>query len=367
MLDAWKETVLDSAGMYVGFGGLLIGIAFGFLVYRTNFCTMGAISDILSFGDYRRFRAWLLAIATAIAGAALVSWLGVADLSASIYLTPQFNWAGNIVGGLMFGFGMVFAGGCTSRNLVRAGAGDLRSLMVMVVVGLFGYMTIGGIIGPLRVKLFGPVTVDLGTHGMETQSMAEMLSTATGMTMALAGQIVLAVLLVGLLGYIFMNKAFRSSPVHIISGIGIGLCVVAGWFLTGLAFDEWADNPTLTSLTYVRPAGDTLDYLTRFTAYGAPSFAVVTTAGALLGGFIASVMAGKFAVSTFADGKDTVRNLFGAAMMGVGGVVALGCTVGQGVTGVSTLAAGSVIALVSIILGGIIGMKYLEWRLMQDV
>lgn len=367
MLDAWKEIVLESAGMYVGFGGLLIGVAFGFIVYRTNFCTMGSISDILSFGDYRRFRAWLLAMATAIGGAAIVARLGVADLSGSIYLTPQFNWLGNIAGGLIFGFGMVFAGGCTSRNLVRAGAGDLRSLMVMIIVGLFGYMTIGGILGPLRVKIFGPVTVDLGEHGLESQSMAEMLAAMTGMSGETSGMIVLIALLVILLGYIFMNKDFRASPVHIVSGVGIGLCVVAGWFLTGLAFDEWADNPTLASLTFVRPAGDTLDYLTRFTAYGAPSFAVVTTAGALLGGFIASIVQGRFAISTFADGKDTMRNMFGAALMGIGGVVALGCTVGQAITGLSTLAAGSLITFVFIVLGGIAGMKYMEYQLMKDV
>ncbi len=367
MLETWKEIVVESSALYVGFGGLLIGFVFGFVVYRTNFCTMGSISDMLSFGDYRRWRAWLLAMATAIAGAAIVSWQEIANLTDSIYLTTQFNWAGNIVGGLMFGFGMVFAGGCTSRNLVRAGAGDLRSLVVMIMVGLFAFMTIGGLIGPLRVMVFSPVTVNLSDYGMESQGMGVILAKFTGMSPSTGTAIVLTVLLVGLFGYIFKSKDFRTSPPHVISGFVIGLCVVAGWALTGLAFDELADKPVaLTSLTYVQPAGASLDYLMRYTAYGAPSFAVVTTFGALLGGFAGAVSVKRFALTTFANTKDTLRNMFGGALMGTGGVIALGCTIGQGVTGLSTLALGSLIALISIVIGGIGGMKYMEYSLMKE-
>lgn len=108
---------------------------------------MGAISDILSFGDYRRMRAWLLAIAVALIGTQLLAWIGVIPLSKSMYLSPNLNWVGNVIGGLMFGFGMVFAGGCASRNLARVGAGDLRSLVTLIVMGIFAYMSIGGTSG----------------------------------------------------------------------------------------------------------------------------------------------------------------------------------------------------------------------------
>jgi hypothetical protein len=189
----------------------------------------------------------------------------------------------------------------------------------------------------------------------------------TGLDSALAGKIVLAVLLAGLLGYVLKDRGFRNSPTHIIAGVGIGLCVTAGWLLTGLAQDDFADVPVaLASLTYVRPSGDTIDYLMRFTAYSAPTFAVVTTFGALLGGFIGAVAHGKFAIATFADAKDTRRNLFGAALMGIGGVVALGCTVGQAISGASTLALGSYITFVFIVVGGIAGMKFFEFLLMRE-
>lgn len=367
MIEAWRELVIESPAFYIGYGGLLIGVIFGFIVQRTNFCTMGSISDILNFGDYRRFRSWLLATAVAIIGATAVEMGGVTDLGGSIYLTPSFNWLGNIAGGLIFGYGMVFAGGCTSRNLVRAGSGDLRSLVVLIVVGLFAYMTIGGILGPLRVAIFEPVTMNLGEFGLESQRMGDILAMMTGMDVSTARTGVLVVVLVGLLGYIFMDKGFRTSPIHITAGVGIGLCAAGGWLLTGLAQDDFADVPVaLASLTYVRPSGDTLDYLMRFTAYAVPGFAVVTTLGALLGGFLGAVSQRKFHLATFANTSDTLRNMFGGALMGIGGVVALGCTVGQAVTGASTMALGSYITFGAIIVGGIIGMKYMEYLLMKD-
>ena len=130
--------------------------------------------------------------------------------------------------------------------------------------------------------------------------------------------------------------------------------------LTGLTFDEFADNPTVESLSYVRPAGDTVDYLMRFTAYGAPGFTVVTLLGALVGAFLSAITNKSFAFATFTDSSDTLRNMMGAVLMGIGGVAALGCTVGQSVTGFSTLALGSLVTFVFIVIGGIIGMKIME-------
>ncbi|MCB1368165.1 MAG: YeeE/YedE family protein [Rhodobacteraceae bacterium] len=361
MIDIWKEAVIANPAFYIGWGGLLIGLAFGYIVFRTNFCTMGSISDILSFGNYNRFRAWLLAAATAIIGVLVLERLNAVDAADSMYLAPSFGWLGNVVGGLIFGFGMVFAGGCMSRNLVRTGGGDLRSGMVVIVAGLAGYMTIGGLFGPARVALFGPFTPDLSENGLATQGLDEMLAAATGMAGGTANLITVAILAGAILIYCFASASFRASPRDIIAGIGIGLCVVAGWLLTGLAQDDFADVPVaLGSLTFVRPAGDTLDYLMRATAFVALPFAVVTTLGTLLGAFLGAIAHRRFALATFNDTSDTLRNLFGAMLMGIGGVLALGCTVGQAVTGLSTLAAGSFITFIFIVIGGIAGMKTME-------
>jgi uncharacterized protein len=361
MIEEWREAVVESAAFYIGWGGLLIGIAFGYLVYVTNFCTMGSISDIMSFGSYNRFRSWLLACAVAILGVVGIEAMGVADMADSMYLTPNLGWLANVVGGLLFGFGMVFSGGCISRNLVRAGGGDLRSVVVLMITGIFAFITIGGIIGPLRVALFDPAAIDLTEYGLETQRIGELVSATTGISAASANLATVVVIAGALLAYCFKDSEFRSSPRHLIAGFGIGLCVAAGWFLTGLAIDDFADVPVqLISLSYVRPTGDTIDYLMRYTALGPPGFGVTTTAGALLGGFLGAAVSGRLALTSFADARDSVRNMFGAALMGIGGVLALGCTVGQALTGFSTLAIGSAITFVAIVAGGVAGVKTME-------
>ncbi len=365
MIEGLRETVLEAPDVYVAWGGLIIGMVFGYLVFRTNFCTMGALSDLVSFGDYKRFRAWLLAAATALIGAQFLQYLGAVDLKTSMYLQPTLTWMGNVLGGLLFGFGMVYAGGCISRNLARLGGGDVGSLIVLIVAGLFAYITIGGLLGPIRATLAGLGQVDMSALGAESQGLDALVNAVSG---GQSGGLIMVILVAGaILIYCFKDAQFRTSMPHVLGGIGIGLCAAAGWALTGLAFDELADTPVAPiSLTYVRPAGDTLEYLTRFTAFGLPGFGVVTVFGAIIGSFLAAVSMKRFRLSAFADVSDTLRNLGGAALMGIGGVMALGCTVGQAVTGVSTLAIGSFITFVCIVIGGIGGIKYMEWRIMSQ-
>ena len=320
-------------------------------MFATNFCAMGSLSDIHNFGDWRRFRAWLLAGATALVGAQLLQAGGVVALDKSMYLAgPSLNWAGHILGGLMFGFGMVFTGGCPSRNLARAGGGDLRSLLTLVVLGLFAYMAIGGIFGPARAALEQATSAHVRIdperrrprcegrrhRGLDRQP-ARRWRCWLPPRSPIASRI----------------ARFRASPVHVVSGLAVGLMVVAGWALTGLAFDDMAARPAPPiSLTYVRPAGDALQWLTLYTAAPMPGFGAASVFGALIGAFAASLAMGRFRFATFSDTGDTLRNLLGAALMGIGGVMALGCTVGQAITGVSTLALGSFLTFAAIVAGG---------------
>ncbi len=343
-------------------GGLLVGLAFGAIITRTNYCAMGALADIHNFGDTRRFRAWILAAATALIGTQILAYFGTVDLSKSIYLAPGLNWVGNILGGLVFGIGMVFAGGCPSRNLARAGGGDLRALITLGVVGLFAYMTIGGLLAPVRSALETATTVLLPTS---TQSLADIVALAVPSFGRAMSSLIAALLAVIALAYAFAAPSFRKSPVHTLSGLGVGLCVVAGWAVTGLSFDDMAARPVAPmSLTYVRPAGDTLEWLQRFTATPLPGFGVASVLGALLGAFGISLARGRFRIATFSDTADTLRNLGGAALMGIGGVMALGCTVGQSLTGVSTLALGSFLTFAAIVAGGRWGLVLLERRIL---
>lgn len=368
MIESWREIVLEAPGFHIGWWGLAIGVVFGFVVYRSNYCAMGAISDIDAFGDYRRFRSWMLAAATAMVGAWFLQSNEIADISSAIYLTTNFNIVASVVGGLMFGYGMVFAGGCVTKNIVRVGAGDLRSAINLMVVGIFAYMTIGGILGIIRASAFNPFLIDLAQRDLETQSVGSLVSLVTGSDVQSTNMIAM-ILIAGLIFiWCFKDKGFRTSPVHVAAGFLIGLCVIAAWLLTGLAADDLAEVVVpVTSLTFVRPTGDTLEYLMRFTALGAPSIGVVTLTGTLLGAFVGAIAMKRFSFTTFADPADTRRNLFGAALMGIGGVLALGCTVGQAITGVSTLAVGSMITFAAIVAGGFIGIRHLNAKLMAEV
>ena len=342
--------------------GLVIGFGFGFVIERTNFCTMGAISDAATFGDFRRFRAWMLAMAVAIVGAQALQAGDLIDLGRSIYLTANFGWLGAIVGGLLFGFGMTVAGGCGTRNLVRFGAGDLRSLVVVLVLGIFAYMTLRGLTGLVRVGLEGATNVDLAAAGVDSQSVGALLGSVFGSSVETMNLIVAAVLVLGLSGWCFMDSAFRASARNIVGGLGVGLAIVAGWYATGvLGFDDFEPAP-LTSLTYVAPTGNALVYLMTFTG-ATINFGIASVGGVVLGAFVSAVLRKNFHLATFADVQDMLRNITGGALMGFGGVLALGCTIGQGLTGISTLALGSVIAILAIVAGGIAGLKYIEWRL----
>ena len=360
-----RDTLSQNSTLALGVGGFLIGMVLGALVYRTNFCAMGSISDMVSFGDKRRFRAWVLAAATALIGTQMLAQFGVVDLSKSMYLGPTVNWVGNLVGGALFGFGMVFGGGCATRNLARVGGGDLKALVTLVVLGISAYVAMTGLLGPLRAGLEQLTALPLPTG--TNQGLGSIAAALTKSQPAVATWIVARVLSVALLFYCFGDARFRSSWLHIASGIGVGLCIVAGWALTGLAFDELADKPTApVSLTFVRPTGDALEWLQRFTALGAPGFGVSSVFGTIFGAFLMAKAMGRFRLATFSDTTDTLRTLGGAVLMGVGGIMALGCTIGQGITGVSTMSVGAFLTFAGLIAGGVLGVKALERALMAE-
>jgi uncharacterized protein len=355
---------LSPAG--VALGGFLIGSAFGAIVYRTNFCIMGALSDIVNLGDRRRLSAWLLAIATAIVLVEILRRAGAVPVERSMYLTPRLNWLGHILGGLIFGFGMVLTGGCPTRNLVRFGAGDLRALVVLIVIGIAGFMTMGGLFAPLRDAIEQLTSVDLKRWGFQTQGLAELLARAISFPTTTATTVCALIVAVVAVLWAFLDDGFRRSSSHVLSGLTVGALVAFGWALTGFAYDEFAPTPQApVSLTFIRPLGDTLDWLQRFTAAPLPGFGVASVLGTLVGATLAALAMGRFRVLGFADVGDLKRNLVGAVLMGIGGAMALGCTIGQGVTGISTLALGSLLTTAALVVGGFQGLKYLE-RLAGD-
>lgn len=339
----------------LGFG---LGAIFGATALRTNFCTMGAISDMVLMGNWNRFRAWMLAVATAMLISQGMHVSGLVDLGESIYLSPNLGWLGSILGGLMFGFGMTLAGGCGNKTLVRLGAGNLKSLVVAIVLGIFAYMTLRGLIAMARVELEGATNLDL-SGAFESQGIPDLLAGVTGASDAALRWLVTLGFAGVLLGFCFKDGQFRTSMRDIAAGLIIGLLIPAGWYTTGVAGLDDFDPTQLASLTFVNPTGEGLVYLMTFSG-ATINFGIAVVGGVITGSFVMAMATRTFRVESFNDSKDMIRHLFGGALMGTGGIMALGCTIGQGITGMSTLAAGSLIATVSIIAGGVYGMKYLE-------
>jgi hypothetical protein len=341
--------------------GLVIGVLFGAVVQRTNFCSMGAISDAVALGDGKRLRAWLLAIAVAIVGTNALLLTGLVAIDKSFYLAPRVAWIAMLLGGLLFGFGMVLAGGCASRTVVRVGAGSLKSFVVFVVMGLVGYMTARGLLYYVRTTVEVAAT-DLGKAGLPSQGLPSVAANLFGLSGGTAIVIVAGLAAAAIAVWCFKDRGFRRSVRDIVAGLALGALVTAGWWVTGwLAADEFEPVPPV-SLTLIGPAGDTLQYLMTFT--GAKiSFGVAVVFGILLGSFGAAVASRTFRVEMFADRDDMLRHMGGAALMGFGGVMAAGCTVGQGLTGVATLGIGSLLAFGGIVAGAVISVKLLMWRM----
>jgi uncharacterized membrane protein YedE/YeeE len=343
----------------IGLLAFIAGGAFGAVANRTNFCTMGAISDWVLMGDLRRMRAWMLAIAVAMVGTHALHASSLIDVDESIYRSADFGWFGAVLGGLMFGFGMTLAGGCGNKTLVRIGTGNLKSVYVFLVLGIAAYATLRGLTGVARIELETLTNVDLASMGYASQGMEEFLAAASGLSAQALRWMLTAILAGGLAIWCFTSGAFRSSPRDVFAGFGIGTLIPVGWAITGIAGADDFDPQPLASFTFVAPIGESIQYLMTFTG-STIGFGVAAVGGVIFGSLLTAIVTRSFHVEGFGDKSDMVRHTIGAGLMGIGGVLALGCTVGQGLSGMSTLALGSLIATISIVAGGVLGMKYLE-------
>jgi len=346
--------------------GFIIGIVFGAVANKTNFCTMGAVSDWVNMGDKDRLRAWLLAIGIAIVVSQGMQAYGLFDLGQSIYLTANFGWLGYLLGGLLFGIGMTLASGCGQRTLVRLGGGNLKSLVVVLVFGMTAYTTMRGLLALVRVNVIEVTNINLSKSGVADQGIDTLIAAAAGIgNTAAVSWVVTALIGGGLIVYALSSASFRSRFDDILAGIVVGLIIPAGWYVTGvIGFDDF-EPVRFESYTFVAPTGESLQYLMTYTG-STINFGIAAVAGVIFGSFLYAVLTRKFRVETFIVQGDMVRHIVGGALMGFGGVLALGCTVGQGITGMSTLALGSLMALASIIFGSALTMKA-EYYLLDDV
>lgn len=336
-----------SIGAITALTGLACGLVLGLAARLGDFCTLGALESAVYGGDQRRARMWGIVLGAAILATWLGSTAGMIDVGATIYHDISWNPLASLVGGLVFGYGMALAGNCGFGALARFGGGDLRALVIVVVMGIVGLMTLSGPLAPLRTALF-----------------PQQAATAPQGVLADLGQIgvppvlAVAVLSLGLMAWGLASPALRARPASVFWAFAVGLAVAGSLAATSLLAATSFEPITVEGPSYTAPIGRTLLYLMTASG-GGLSFSVGSVSGVVLGALAGSLIRGLFRWEACDDPRELGRQVSGAAMMGVGGIVAMGCSIGQGVTGFATLAWSGPVTLAAIAIGGRIGLGQL--------
>ena len=370
-----QESDLPGLVQQVLWASFALAVAFGAIAQRTHFCTMGAVADIVSIGDWSRMRMWALAAGVAMIGFNAMVGLGWIEARNSVYAVPRLVWLSSLVGGLLFGFGMVLASGCGSKTLVRIGGGNLKALVVLAVLGLAAYATLRGLTAVWRVATVDAVAATLAPG----QDLPSLLAQGTGVARRTLALVLGLGLGLALVLFALARPEGRRGDV-LLGGVGIGAVVAAVWWVSGrLGFV--AEHPqtleavflatnsrAMESLSFVAPVAYTLDWLILFSdASKVLTLGIVSTLGVIVGSGLVALATRSFRWEGFAGVEDTANHLIGALLMGVGGVTAMGCTIGQGLSGLSTLALGSFIALAAIMAGAVLALRWQTWRLERSL
>jgi hypothetical protein len=392
------DTFADSLSFFL-WSTFVIAVFLGVVVNKTNFCTMGAVSDMVNIGDYGRFRAWILAIAVAILGVSLFEYMQLVNVTETFpgYRGSQLIFVENILGGILFGIGMTFASGCGNKTLIRIGGGNIKSIFVFIIIALIAYYMTNPfpdsdktLYSVLFYNWVNPLAISLDSHQDIGAIISHLISSENTQTLRFIIGLVFAF---GMLFYVFKAADFRSSKDNIVGGLIIGLVILSAWYTSSniniLAEDEqyslsdyyseWdmlaeddegkpAAARTLNpqSFTFINPIGQTYGYIKGRFDSTLLTFGLISVLGVILGSFLWSLIAKSFRIEWFVDFKDFVNHAIGATLMGFGGVLALGCTIGQGITGMSTLAVGSILTFISIIFGSALTMKIQYYKLVYE-
>lgn len=373
-----------------------IAFILGAVANKTNFCTMGAVSDLTNMGDWGRMRAWLLAIAVALIGVVVLERFGLVKPGGAFppYRSGQLIWAENLLGGFLFGIGMTLASGCGNKCLVRIGGGNLKSVVVLLVISVVAYFMVRPFPGTdqtLFSLLFYPWIRPLAVNLGAGQDLGSLIAGSKG---ALTARLWIGLLLAaGLLWFVFKSADFRRGRNNVFGGLVVGLAVLAAWYVSSnIAVDAGGDRYSLAdfgqqwdflsdspagkpvdvaalgpqSFTFINPMGQALRFAAGSFGGVYLTFGIMALAGVIAGSFLWALASRRFRFEWFVDFGDFRNHVIGAVLMGLGGVLGMGCTIGQGVTGISTLALGSMITFVAIIFGAALTMKAQYYKLVYE-
>lgn len=392
------ESFLEAQSFFL-WSTFVIAIILGVVVNKTNFCTMGAVSDLVNIGDSGRLRAWILAATVALIGVVILEAFGMVNVSSTLppYRASEFQWGRYIFGGILFGVGMTFASGCGNKTLIRIGGGNIKSIFVFAVIAIIAYY----MVDPFKQlpstwyqsyfsPWLGKAAISLSTP-QDVGSIVGNWFDISASTMRIVLGTIIAIIA---LRYIFVSQEFRKNFDNIFAGVTVGIIVLLAWYFTSNVAVTTEDGPTsLTqfygewdmlmdneegkpkngstnlqsqSFTFISPMGQMFGYIGASFSNAFLTFGVVSILGVIVGSFIWTLITRSFRVEWFNSFKDFYMHMIGAVLMGFGGVLGLGCTVGQSITGVSTLALGSFLVFISIVFGSAMTMKIQYYQMVYE-
>ena len=361
----------EIASQIVAWGGLSIGIALGAVAQSTKFCTMGALADWFTYGGTSRLLMWVLAVAVAATGSLLLIDAGWLDATKTNAWSTRLLWLSNVAGGLIFGFGMVLASGCPQRNLVKAGAGNLKAWVTLLVVAVTAQMSLRGVLSEARIALFD----SFGTTLNHPQDVGSTLALWIGGSPTQWRWIVVCAYLMFTGVALYRHRSSMDAS-NWLGGAAVGALVVGAWALTGhLGYlPEHPDTLESTrmgtyshrpeALTFAAPIAHSLDLLTLWSDHNnVATYGVFVCLGTILGSAAMAVARKEVRVESFHDKTDLANHLVGGALMGFGGVTAMGCSIGQGISGLSLQSMGAVFAVAGIVCGAWLALRFQSWQL----
>jgi uncharacterized protein len=343
----------DSSAWLLALAGLCVGTVAGFVVRLARLCSFGAVEDALMGSDTRRLRIFGLALGIALIGTQALVWTGILDPERTSYVTHALPLASIAIGSVLFGVGMAMVGTCGFGSLVRLGTGDLRSFVVLLVLGGAAYATLRGLFAGFRIVGLERLSLPM-PEGASTD-LASIARYLIGFDVragiAATGGAALILLAIG-------DKRLWRSPRLLLAGVALGLLTVAGWLATARLPDPFAGPVTPQSLTFVSTIGKAV-YAGLLNVMNFADFGVGTVFGVVLGSFLAAWRVDELRWEAFDDDHEMRRHIGGAALMGIGGILTGGCTIGQGVTAGSMMALSWPIAIGGMMLGARIGIAVL--------
>lgn len=337
----------------------LVSVTLGVIMHRTHFCTMGAVSDAVLMGSFTRMRQWALALAVSMLGFGCLSYAGFISPLQSVYASPSVLWLSTMLGGVMFGWGMVWASGCGAKTLVRVGTGNLKSLIVLVFMGFSALVTLKGLLAVPRVYFFDTFVWTPSAGVFVGQWVSHWFDVSLPLGVLLASGLAAS----GLLYWTFRDRDFVD--IHNIStGLSVGAVICAVWVISGVlghglehpeTLEEFflaTNSRKMEALSLTAPVAMSFDALMYFSdGTKRLTFGMVSVAGLIFGAFLSAFMAGGLRWESFSNRTDLVRHIWGGILMGVGAVMAMGCSLGQGLSGMSTFNLTSLFALAAMLLG----------------